>query len=382
MSLTGPAFLGAVLVGTIATFVAVVFLWPTLAGPNVAKIAARAGLLLTVNFLVVLTVATQLNAQYQWYADWTDLRASFGGAETAIALSTGATASHAASRKVAGPAAKAGRVLPPLPLGRMSQKGVISYTVRGPLSGITATVVVQLPPYYTNPGNARVRYPVLQTFPAIPGDTRIWIDTMNLGGVVAREAAAKKVAPALIVSPQVEVPPGVDTECVNGSPGNPQVETWLTRDVPNWVAHTFRVKTDRASWATIGLSAGAWCAAMATMLHPAQYSAAIILGGYFHPDFGPVYYPYPPNSKVPDRYDLAALTRKNPPPVALWMETSHVDTLSYHSSAAVIKAARPPMSVDAVVLQHAGHRLTVWEPLVPVSLRWLGRNVSGFKPPP
>ena len=264
----------------------------------------------------------------------------------------------------------------------MSQKGVISYTVRGPLSGITATVVVQLPPYYTNPGYASAGYPVLETFPAIPDDARIWIDTMNLGGVVAREAAAKKMGPALIVSPQVEIPAGVDTECVNGSPGNPRIETWLTRDVPNWVTHTFRVKTDRTSWAAIGLSAGGWCAAMAAMLQPAQYSAAIILGGYFHPDFGPVYYPYPPNSKVPDRYDLVALTQRNPPPVALWLETSHVDTLWYHSNAAVIKAARPPLSVDATVLQHAGHRLTVWEPLLPLSLRWLGANVRGFKATP
>ena len=378
MALTGSAFLDLVLLCTVGTFVALVLLWPSLAGPSLGKILVRAAMLLTVNFLVVLTMATQLNAQYVWYADWTDLQSAFGGPTAVTALSRGAAASHATNKKVAGTAAQAGLRLPPLPLGRISQRGVISYTVKGPLSGITATVVVQLPSHYTDPGNASVMYPVLETFPAIPGDARIWINTMNLGDVVAREADAKRMSPALLVSPQVEIPAGVDTECVNGSPGNPQVETWLTQDVPNWVTHTFRVKTDRDSWAAIGLSAGGWCAAMAAMLHPAQYSAAIIMGGYFHPDFGPVYYPYPPNSKVPDRYDLVALTQRNPPPVALWMETSHADTLSYASSASVLKAARPPLSVDARVLQHAGHRLTVWEPLVPVALRWLGANLRGF----
>ena len=105
---------------------------------------------------------------------------------------------------------------------------------------------------------------------------------MNLGGVMAQQVAAGKMQSALIVSPQIEFPGGVDTECVNGRPGNPQVETWLTRDVPDWVTHTFRVRTARSSWAVIGLSAGGWCAAMAAML-PAQYSAAIVLGGYFRP---------------------------------------------------------------------------------------------------
>jgi hypothetical protein len=382
VSLTGSVFLDLVAVCTVAFLVGLIIFWQALSGRSVGKILARTGMLLTVNFLVLVTAATQLNAQYQWFADWTDLRGAFFGAPRGTALSRGATASHASSGKVVGASAIAGHVLPPLPLGRMSQNGVISYTVKGPLSGITATVVVQIPPNYTSSRNATVRYPVLETFPAIPGDTRIWIDTMNLGGVVAQEVAARRIAPVLIVSPQVEIPSGVDTECVNGSPGNPQVETWLTRDVPNWVTNTFRVKTDRTSWATIGLSAGGWCAAMATMLHPAQYSAAIIMGGYFHPDFGPVYYPYPPNSKIPNQYDLVALAQRTPPPVALWMETSHADTLSYGTSAAVIKAARPPMSVDATVLQHAGHRLTVWEPLVPLSLDWLGANVRGFKPTP
>src|SRR5450759_3814987 len=79
-------------------------------------------------------------------------------------LGRGATASHAASRKVVGRAATAGRRLPPLPTGRMSSSGVISYRVKGPLSGITGAVFVQLPGGYTNPVNAAVRYPVIETF--------------------------------------------------------------------------------------------------------------------------------------------------------------------------------------------------------------------------
>jgi enterochelin esterase-like enzyme len=379
MSLTGPLFLGGVVAYTVAAFVALILVWPSLAGRSLRSIAARAGMLLTVNILVLLTAATQLNAQFLFFADWTDLRGAFSGVPTATALSRGALASHAASRKVAGTAATAGKKLPPLPTAQVDLSGVISYTVKGPLSGITGTVMVQLPAGYTNPTAASVRYPVMEAFQGYPGAPNSWINGMNLGGVAAQQAAAKRMRPILVVSPQVEIPPGVDTECVNGSAGTAQVETWLARDVPDWVARTFRVRTDRASWATIGLSAGGWCAAMVAMLHPAQFSAAIVLGGYFHPDFGPFYEPYPPSSPLNARYDLVALSKRKPPPVAIWLETSHADPLSYTSSAAFVKATKPPLAVDAIVLQDAGHRLTLWQDLLPGTLKWLGANVPGFK---
>jgi enterochelin esterase-like enzyme len=379
-SLTGPVFLSTVAVVAVTAFIALVLIWPALGGRTPGRIVARAGMLLMVNALVLLTAATQLNAQFLFFADWTDLRGALGGTVTYTSVSRGANASHTATRNVRGTAAAAaGSSLPPLPTGRVSQTGVISYTVKGALSGITGTIVVQLPPGYTNPANASVRYPVIQAFSGYPSDPAFMVEGFNLGGVAAQEAAAGRMRPALVVSTQWEIPVGQDTECVNGAGGNPQVETWLARDVPNWVTHTFRVKTDRASWATFGISAGGWCAAMAAMLHPAQYASAIVMGGYFRPEFGPYYYPYPTRGRLAARYDLVALSRRNPPPVAIWLETSHVDNVSYSSSAAFLRAARPPLAVDAVVLQNAGHRDTLWEGLTSTSLKWLGANVSGFK---
>jgi len=382
MSLTGPVFLYAIALLTVGAFVVLIFVWPSFSGRSPGRIAARVGMLLTVNALVLLTAATQLNAQFLFFADWTDLRGAFGGAPTATALNRGTTVSQATSSKVAGIAATAGRTLPPLPLDRMSASGVISYTVKGPLSGIVGTIVVQLPQGYTDPGNALVRYPVMEAFQGYPGDPMSWIVGMNLGGVSAQQVAMGRMHPVLVVSPQLEIPAGVDTECVNGSAGKPQVETWLARDVPNWVTHTFRVQTNRDSWAAIGLSAGGWCAAMVTMLHPAQYATAIMMGGYFRPEFGPFYEPYPPRGQLAARYDLVALSSRKPPPVAIWLETSHVDPFSYESSAAFLKAAKPPTAVAATVLQHAGHRVSLWQGLLPGSLTWLGANVPGFRTTP
>ena len=220
---------------------------------------------------------------------------------------------------------------------------------------------------------------MIETFGGYPSVRAQFLRTMNLGGLIADAVRAHQMRSALLVAPQVQIPFGVDTECVNGEPGKPQIETWLAEDVPNWIAHTFRVTTQRSSWATMGLSAGGWCAAMATMLHPAQYSAAVVFGGYFQPDFGHYYEAFPKTSPLQTRYDLVKLA-KHPPPVALWLEASHADELSYSSIAGLLHTAKPPMAIDAVVLQDAGHRISVWKALLPTALAWLGNNIPGFRP--
>jgi enterochelin esterase-like enzyme len=380
MSLTGTLFLGTLVVVTVAAFAAAVLLWPSLGRPGVPRVAGRVGILVGLNALVLLTAGAQLNAQFLFFADWTDLRGAFGGPPIATALSRGTTATRAARTAVHGAAAVGVSRLPPLPSGRVSPTGVITYTVRGAHSGLTGTVEVQLPPGYQDARAASIRYPVMEAFQGYPGGPGSWIRRMALGAAVTQQVAAGQMRQTLVVSPQVELPKGVDTEGVNGAAGRPQVETWLARDVPEWVARTFRVRTDRASWSAIGFSTGGWCAAMVAMLHPAQYSAAIVMGGYFRPEFGALYEPYPPRSPLSRRYDLVALSRRSPPPVAIWLETSHADSVSYSSSAAFLKATRSPLSVKAVVLQHAGHRIPLWQGLLPSSLAWLGHNVPGFGP--
>jgi len=74
MSLTGPMFLGTLVVLTVAAFAAVVLAWPSLGRQGVPRVAGRIGMLLGLNGLVLLTAAAQLNAQFIFFADWTDLR--------------------------------------------------------------------------------------------------------------------------------------------------------------------------------------------------------------------------------------------------------------------------------------------------------------------
>ncbi|HVN11975.1 MAG TPA: alpha/beta hydrolase-fold protein, partial [Kineosporiaceae bacterium] len=268
--------------------------------------------------------------------------------------------------------------LPALPRAAGFDRQLV-FTVKGPASHLIGRVLVELPDGYADPARRARRYPVIEAFHGYPGTPQQWLDSMQLGDVVDAEAAAGRMSPTLIVAPQLEIPPGRDTECVDGGPGLPAIETWLTTDVPNWVARTFRVRLDRASWATAGLSAGGWCAAMAALMHPARYGSAIVFGGYFAPRFGAQYVPFRRNSPLGRRYDLVALVKRAPPPVAMWIETSHSDKTSYTSTAAFLDAVRAPLSVRMVEFGHAGHSILLWAGLVPAAVQWL-ESVPGFRP--
>lgn len=379
MSLTGAVFLGLVVAVTVALFVGAVAVMPRIAARGARSVVARAGVMFVVNLLVLLSATVALNDQFVFFADWTDLHGALFGGQVAATAQAGASASQAANAPLSGQSATAQPpVLPSLPPGAGVADRVLRYTVTGASSGLRGTILVTLPEGYADPANAARRYPVLETFHGYPGDPAQWVDSMNLGSAIDTAVARKAVGEMITISPTIEFPPGVDTECVDGSGSAPKVETWLTQDVPNWVNRMLRARTDRSSWAAIGLSAGAWCAAMVTMLHPQQYGAGIVMGGYFAPEFAANYVPFRPGSAAAHRYDLVSLARNAPPPVALWIETSHSDPISYPSTARLLAATRPPLSVQALVLSHAGHRLSLWMGELPQVLTWLGTNVSGF----
>ena len=66
-------------------------------------------MLLTVNVLVLLTAATQLHAQFLFFADWTDLQGAFGRNPTSTPVARATRPVHPATRQ--GPAT------PPTPTG-------------------------------------------------------------------------------------------------------------------------------------------------------------------------------------------------------------------------------------------------------------------------
>jgi enterochelin esterase-like enzyme len=364
-----------------ATFVWGVFSWPKATGTGRfadlwQAYLRRSGSQLAVVATALLAIAGTLNAQYDWYSSWSDLGTAFGGGDTSVGSSEPV---HAGGQL----AAPIRSVREPRITGLTSDPGpdgqYMTVTLPGPVSKVSSSVVVWLPQSYTQAGSAHRRYPVIEVFHGIPGSPREYSHDINLGKMVAGLADAGRMREAILVMPDSS-PHKVDTECVNGGSRRLAMEDWLTKDVPNWVRHSLRVQPDRQSWATMGLSTGGFCSSMAAMLHPQTYGSAIELGGYLTPQFDSHYRPFAYASAAWKRYDIVKLAAVSPPPVALWIETSKTDSLSYWGNKRLIATARAPMSVTADVLLDAGHRMSVWVGVMPTALSWLGSTMSGFRP--
>lgn len=239
-------------------------------------------------------------------------------------------------------------------------------------------VTIILPEGYSDPEHAEDVYPVLVAAHGYPGTMAQWhevLDIRELGDPVVAEGS---IRPFITVIPRIS-PTGEDTECVHGPDAPTQMEQWLMCDVPEWVTANLRAAPERDAWAWLGFSEGGWCAAMAAMLHPERFAAAIVLTGYFRPWWDGV----PPadlDEAALQRLDLVALAGTAPPPVSMWVQSSKGDRIYHDFTSEFLDAVSPPLSVTAVTDEFGGHARGTWRPHVAPALRWLGANVAGFRP--
>ena len=342
--------------------VAVVVCWRGLGRRGVLAVIARSTALLGVNLSVLVAVFLVVNAQFGLFSDWDDLLGTQQVVTTTQASgSATAQASEAAPVRLDGYDGRVWRVQVP-----------------GPRSGTTAEALVVLPTGYgTSPAPAG-GYPVIEAFHGYPGTPEQWLDAMHLLPSLDAAVTAHQLAASVVVIPTLEVPAGRDTECVDAGAGQPELETWLSQDVPDYVEQHYAVSRQSRSWATIGLSMGGWCANEMAMLHPDRFSAAIAFGGYSRLDLGS-WTPFPADSPPAKRYDLVALARQDPPPVRLWALASKEDGLSWPSTQALASAVHGPTTMTLVTQQQGGHRTSIWAGIVPQALAWLG-SAPGFAP--
>ena len=369
MELTDTSLIVLLALLALGLFVLVVVGWPRWGG-RVARGATRGVQVVMLNVLVVTLCAAALNDQYLFYSSWRDL---LGSRSASVSLHHGGTSNDVVTAKVPGPGFT--RITSPASLPRLPQPGsrLQTYTVIDRRVGYDGQVLVHLPVGYD--AHSPKAYPVLIGLHGFPSAPHRFVQ-LNFISTIDKLTAEHRMAPTIVVVPRIDTPSNLDTECVNGSAGQPQTETWLSRDLPRWTAEHFRVQTRRTSWAMIGYSYGAWCAATITMHHPDVFGGAIVIAGYFRPDFTSAYDPL--SNSTLGRYDLVNLARTSPPPLAMWVLASREDSLAYPTTAKFLSVARPPLDVTALVLKHGGHRDQVWEPFVPDAISWLAQTLPGF----
>lgn len=369
MGLTDPLTLATTCAVTAVLYVAAVALTPRLTA-RLWGALARALLIAACSLGVLASVGMWQNDANGWYVSWSDLLGT--DADPASTGAQGSPAGVAAADTGAAPAAP--HVTAPLPQpGRRLQ----TYEVTGTRSELRMQVLVYLPASYES--SPQRSYPVVEALHGYPGTPAGWTGTMDVGAQIDAAVASHAIAESIVVVPQINQPLSRDGECVNGPAGTPQLETWVTSDVPQFVRTHLRARTDRSAWAVMGYSEGGYCAAMAGVLHPQTYGAAVVLSGYFTPQFDGSAPVLPPGSARARRYDLVAAVATAPPTVALWVQAGRLSEY-WPQTQAFVQAVRPPTSVTTSVQGNAGHRWDVWKAQVPVALSWLGHEIPGFRP--
>ncbi|MCA0436860.1 MAG: hypothetical protein KDB39_04935 [Austwickia sp.] len=372
MELTGTPFVVLTAVLAIVAFAVAVWAMPRLAGSR-PRLLARIVALALVNALVVLAGVVYLNASNGWYASWGDLLGTEARQETAA---VGDAAQAAAAPTAAAATTTAPPVeLPPLP-SPGQRKQVYTYTGRA--SGMTGQIEVILPASYETAQAKDRRYPVVEAFHGFPGTPSGWTSKMQAQQSFDAAIAAGAVGEVILVAPTITATATVDSECVNGPSGTPQIETWIAQDVPRFIREHFRVKPARDSWVAMGYSVGAYCATMMGVHHNDTFGAIVALGGSVRPDFS-TGAPWPAGSPLAARYDLLAQIRTQPPPVAMYLQVGKQSPF-WPELSAFLAAIRPPTSMTSTVLLDSGHRWDLWQAEMPKVAAWLGSRIPGFKP--
>ncbi len=152
--------------------------------------------------------------------------------------------------------------------GSVVRKAVIP----GTLSGFRSRdAYVYLPPAYQS--SPRPALPVLVLFAGQPGSPADWLTggalRNRLDGFAAEHAGVAPVA--VVVDPNGS--PSGNTLCMDSRIA--RADTFLARDVPDWINRTLDVDPDPRQWAAGGFSFGGTCAMQMVTRHPEVYSAAL-----------------------------------------------------------------------------------------------------------
>jgi len=396
IGLTGWPFLCLIIAVAAGSIGGTVWLWPRLARQRASQIAARLGLILLSQTILLAAFAAYANDTFGFFSSWSALLGTGHEQLAATSSSVIAPAASATPLTVTGSSFgtmfrggavfgsdvsfRLAGVAPGRPAleARAAAAGVVlRVTIHGEYTGIVAADdYVFLPPQYFQPAFRAMRFPVILTFTGYPNDPLNLMRLLNLPAIAARLGAAGRIGPAIyvMVNPSVALPR--DTECTN-IPAGLQVATFFGTDVPLAIERTFAATASRSGWAAIGYSTGAYCAVKMAMLYPGQFTAAVGLSGYYVADkdrtTGDLY-----GGSLGYRHenDLEwRLTHLPAPPVSVLVASSASGEKSLPNTLAFIRLVKPPLSGYALILPRGGHNYYTWRRELPQSLEWLSRRL-------
>ena len=125
--------------------------------------------------------------------------------------------------------------------------------------------------------------PVVEMLTGVPGEPGDWTRAAYADTTATDFARRNHGVAPLLVMPDPNGPTG-DSECANSTlAGN--AETYLTKDVPNFMRSQFDAASGPKSFAVAGLSAGGTCAVTLALRNPTVFPTFADYSGYLEPSY-------------------------------------------------------------------------------------------------
>jgi S-formylglutathione hydrolase FrmB len=369
MGLTSKKVLLLAVLVAVLLFAVTVWLWPRLAGRQLRTVLGRVAVLLATQLSLFCAAGLFLNYAFGFYASWADL---FGQDQSqGVVVSHSADAGKRDGARVVVLAdehvAVPGAANPSIG-GRIQQ-----VQITGEHSHISSTAYIYLPPQYFQARYAHRTFPTAVVLTGYPGTAQKLITGLRYPQTAHRLAADGEMKPMVLVMMRPTLAPPRDTECMD-VPRGPQVETFLTRDLPGQLTARYRLPR-HGGWGIIGDSTGGYCALKLAMRHPGVYSAAVSLSGYYaaptDPTTGDL---FGGSAKLKEESDLFWRLRHLPyPPVHLLVTSSRQGEYNYKATRKFIAMARDasPLRISSITLPSGGHNFNTWLREIPPALKWL-----------
>ncbi|HEX9030859.1 MAG TPA: alpha/beta hydrolase-fold protein [Streptosporangiaceae bacterium] len=256
--------------------------------------------------------------------------------------------------------------------------------VHGPASHLTRQVYVYLPPQYFQPGYRAYRFPVVELIHGFPGQPQDWITVLDITSTLRNLVGRGLARPAVLVMPDANGARGVSLQCLNQVHG-PQDATYMARDVPAYIAHTFRVWPAGRTWGIAGYSEGGFCAANLGLQYGRNFGAAGVLSGYFRPTQNQL--SHPERLVSPFGSDRRLRLANSPahevlhlPPGALipqfWIGAGTLDPADATDAQIFRQLLQLRQPTVILKLVQGGHTMSTWRALVPPMLSWMTRKLA------
>jgi enterochelin esterase-like enzyme len=261
----------------------------------------------------------------------------------------------------------------------------VHMTVRGKITHITRSVYVWLPPQYFQPGHyQKYRFPVVELLHGFPGQPQDWITVLGVNVILNNLIDEHKADPAILVMPDSNGGRGISLQCLNQYHGA-QDDTYLSKDLPDFIEHRLRVQPLGAGWGIGGYSEGGFCAANLGLQHGTTFNAAAVMSGYFVPSDNQLMNPsrevYPFASKkqaaenTPSKL-LRSLPLGRPIP-QFWLGAGNGDAQDVHAAEnfdELVQLRQPNVTLKLV--PNGGHTMQTWRQLLPPMLTWMTRSLE------